>query len=313
MAAALPNLQSDLNSLLAGESGSVKIGELAQFTGVFRGRELTLKDRRVGSGLPLIDQLIGGGILRGRISEILGNTGAGKTSLAMSFAAQITRHEAAAWIETGDNLDPASMIAAGIEPTRMLWVSCRAFRMPRQRERGIAPEDRDGEDRDGMIAPQNGRRRELPIASLKAAEWILAAGGFGLVILDFGATVRFIPQSAALRLARAAERSNAAVIVMGDRELCGTFAVLSLELRRRRACFRRSAPAAPATFDGQLIEAQVTRNKLGGSGRSVVWQAASDPSSFASAISDVGQLSAPANLCGRYADRTRGNDQSVGI
>ena len=94
---------------------------------------------------------------------------------------------------------------------------------------------------------------------------------------DSNWTVWFIPQSAALRLARAAERSNAAVIVMGDRSLCGTFAVLSLELRRRRFYFNRTASAAPATFDGQLIEARVTRNKLGGSGRAVVWQAAIDP------------------------------------
>ena len=125
MAAALQNLQSNLNNLQAGESAPVKTLDLPQFAGVFRGRELTLKDRRVASGLPSIDRLIGGGIVRGRISEILGNTGAGKTSLAMRFAAGVTRLEAAAWIETGDNLDPASLIAAGIEPARMLWVSCR--------------------------------------------------------------------------------------------------------------------------------------------------------------------------------------------
>ncbi len=272
MAGALQNIQLDLNNLPAVEPESAKISKLAQFAGVFRGRELTLKDRRVASGLPSIDQLISGGIVRGRISEILGNTGAGKTSLAMRFAAQITRHEAAAWIETGDNLDPASMIAAGIEPARMLWVSCRESRLSRRMNRAITVQNSDE-----VAASSGGWRRPLPIASLKAAEWILGTGGFGLVILDFGATVRFIPQSAALRLARAAERSNAAVIVMGDRQLCGTFAGLSMELRRRRSCFNRTVPAAPATFDGQLIEARVTRNKLGGSGRSVVWQAAIDP------------------------------------
>jgi hypothetical protein len=272
MAAALQNAQLNLNNLLAGEPGAVKTLEMPEVAGVFRGRELTLKDRRVASGLPSIDRLIGGGIVRGRISEILGNTGAGKKSLAMRFAAGITRHEAAAWIETGDNLDPASLIATGIEPARMLWVSCRESKLSRRIDRMIAPEDRDS-----AAAMKSGWRRQLPIASLKAAEWILAAGGFGLVILDFGPIVRFIPQSAALRLARAAERSNAAVIVMGDRSLCGTFAVLSLELRRRRSCFNRTASGAPATFDGQLIEARVTRNKLGGSGHAVVWQAPIDP------------------------------------
>lgn len=122
-----------------------------------------------------------------------------------------------------------------------------------------------------------GWRHRVAVTSLKAAEWILAAGGFGLVIIDFDATVRFLPQSAALRLARAAERSGAAVIVLGERQMCGTFAALGLTLKRHRACFNRIRPDAPATFDGQWIEARVMRNKLGGSGRSVVWPAAVDP------------------------------------
>src|SRR5438128_3599438 len=138
MVAALRNVQLNPN-LLADETDSIKISGLAEFAGVFRGRELTLKNRRIASGIPSIDKLIGGGIIRGRISEILGNTGTGKTSLAMRFAAQVTHHEAAAWIETGDNLDPASMIAAGIEPARMLWVSCRASELSRRMDRAIAP------------------------------------------------------------------------------------------------------------------------------------------------------------------------------
>jgi hypothetical protein len=240
-----------------------------EFAGVFRGRALTRKDRRLPSGLPLIDDLTGGGIVRGRISEFFGPIGTGKTSLAMSFAAQATRTEVAAWIESGDNLDPESMLAAGIEPARMLWVSCRKANLSRPFRNAV---DGNGD------APATNRqwRRQMPISNLKAAEWILTAGGFGLVILDFAAAVRFLPQSDALRLARAAERSGAAVIVLGERQLCGTFAVFSLALKRRQTCFKRNHPGSPATFDGQLIEAQVMRNKLGGSGRSGVWGAAID-------------------------------------
>ena len=109
-------------------------------------------------------------------------------------------------------------------------------------------------------------------ASLKAAEWILAAGGFGLVILDFGAGVSPLQQSAALRLARAAERSGASVLVLAPRRMCGTFAALSLTLRRERACFSHFRRGAPALFDGLLLEACVTRNKLGGSGQTAKWK-----------------------------------------
>jgi hypothetical protein len=115
------------------------------------------------------------------------------------------------------------------------------------------------------------------IMSLKTAEWILAAGGFGLVVIDFGHAIRFIPQSATLRLARAAERSGAAIIVLAQQRMCGTFAVLSLELSRRRAYFNRIARDAGATFDGQALAARVMRNKLGGAGGTALWRTAVDP------------------------------------
>ena len=40
--------------------------EQLEFAGVFRGRELTRKDRRLPSGLPLVDSLLDGGIVRSR-------------------------------------------------------------------------------------------------------------------------------------------------------------------------------------------------------------------------------------------------------
>jgi len=262
---------ANLPTAEARPAGLIDLPESSQ---VFRGRELTLKTRRIVSGLDPIDRLIDGGIVRGRISEILGHTGAGKTSLAMAFAATVTRVETAAWIEVHDNLDPASMIAAGVEPARMLWVSCGHPNLPRRRSGASAFDDNAAADNETM---RSGERRQLAITSLKTAEWVLAAGGFGLVVIDFGNTLRFIPQSAALRLARAAERSGAAIIVLAQQRMCGTFAVLSLELSRRRAHFNRIARGACATFDGQSIEARVMRNKLGGSGGTALLSTAADP------------------------------------
>jgi hypothetical protein len=218
---------------------SDKVAELFEFTSVFHGRELTRKDHRIPSGLRPVDKLIEGGIVRGRISEIVAQPGAGKTSLAAAFAANVTRREAVAWIDAADDFDPASIAAAGVELTRLLWVSSR---------------------------------RANKAASLKAAEWILAAGGFGLVILDFGASSPQLSQSAALRLARAAEQSGASVLVLAPHRMCGTFAALSLTLRRERASFSRFRPGAPVLFDGLQLEACVTRNKLGGSGQTAKWK-----------------------------------------
>jgi hypothetical protein len=241
---------------------AAQVAELCEFTSVFHGRELTRKDRRIPSGLRSIDNLISGGIVRGRISEIIGQTGAGKTSLAAAFAANVTQCEAAAWIDASDDFDPASLAAAGVELARLLWVSSYQPNLPRRETRGAHPE---------MPAPPIARS-PVVAASLKAAEWILTAGGLGLVILDFGAGVSQLSQSAALRLARAAERSGTSVLVLAPRRVCGTFAALSLSLRRDRACFSRFWPKAPALFDGLLLEASVTRNKLGGSGQTAKWK-----------------------------------------
>src|SRR5712692_5682409 len=255
--------------------------EQLEFAGVFRGRELTRKDRRLPSGLPLVDNLLDGGIVRGRVSEIIGDPSSGKTTLAASFAAFSTmRGEVAAWIDSADSFAPESMAAAGVDLTRLLWVSSH-----RRAPRASAPHY----DETGI-----GKTGATPVNILKAAEWILAAGGFGLVVIDFTAHVadslarlasspsvsgwnRALSESAALRLARAAERSGAAVMVLAAQRMCGTFAALSLVMNCNRTCFSRSTAGAPVLFDGLMVKAMFTRNKLGGSGGAAIWKALADP------------------------------------
>jgi recombination protein RecA len=254
--------------------------QIAEFSGVFRGRELTRKNRRLSSGIAPLDAVLDGGIARGRVSEIVGRTGLGRTSLAASFAAIATRRgEVAAWIDTAGGFDPRSIAAAGADLSRILWIGADAAIRARDSAQPPAAE----------FAPA--RLGAWAKASLKpgllAAEMVLDAGGFGLVVIDLafdtGGYARTLTLSAALRLARAAERGGAAVIVLAERRTCGTFAALSLVLGRIRPLFSRTAPGAPALFDGMRVEAYVARNKLGGSGRTAVWRALFDPTSPASA------------------------------
>src|SRR6267143_556067 len=208
---------------------SVQKPQLLEFAGVFRGHELTRKDRRLSSGLAPLDDLIDGGIPRGRISEIIGRAGSGKTSLAASFAKSAThRGEVAAWLDASGTFDPESMAAAGVELRRMLWASMTtATRMPR-------------------VAASPLARRQSAI--IKAAELVLEAGGFGLVVLDFGEALRALTHASALRIARAAERSGAAVIALAPWRMCGTFAALSLATSRAETSFSQTAPGAPVTL-----------------------------------------------------------------
>jgi len=230
--------------------------QLPEFSGVFRGRELTRKERRLSSNLQPVNDLLDGGIPRGRISEIIGRQSSGKTSLAASFIAAATqRGETIAVVDLEGAFDPLTMAAAGVDLNRVLWAAAWSAA---------------NSHRSSPAHPMG--------AAWKAAELILEAGGFGLLVLDFGGDGRSIPHSAALRVARLAERSGTSVLVLAPYRMCGTFAALSLALSRGATLFDGCADG-PATFDGFGIEALVTRNKLGGSGGRGHWRTAIDPSS----------------------------------
>ena len=239
-----------------------------EFSGVFRGHELTRKDRRLSSGLAPLDALIDGGIPRGRISEITGRAGSGKTSIAASFAAFATRRgEVAAWLDASGAFDPESMAAAGVELGRMLWASMKTTTTASRMARATLPYAR-------FAAAPLARHQS---AIVKAAELVLEAGGFGLVVVDFGEAPRALAHASALRIARAAERSGAAVIAIAPWRMCGTFAALSLAASRAETSFSRLAPGSPVMFDGLAVDAMVARNKMGGTGRRVRVRALIDP------------------------------------
>lgn len=232
------------------------------FSEVFRGHKLIRKDRHLSSGLTQLDALIDGGILRGRISEITGRAGSGKTSIAASFAAFSTQiGEIVAWLDASGAFDPESMAAAGVKLGRMLWAST-ASRTP----------SASSPNTHFPTGPRAGQS-----AIIKATELVLEAGGFGLVVVDFGEAPRALAHASALRIAHAAERSGAAVIVIAPWRMCGTFAALSLTANRIDMSFSRLAPGSPTMFDGLAMDATVARNKMGGTGRRVRVRALVDP------------------------------------
>jgi len=225
---------------------------------VFRGRELTVKHRRLSSGIGALDAIIDGGLVRGRISEIVGPIGSGRTTIGARFVAVATcAGEVVAWIEGSRSFDPADIAAGSANLDRVLWASV--------------------DDRRRLGFDSSGRIRRYRFSSVfKAAELVLKAGGFGLVVIDTGANVP-LPQGVALRLAREAERSGAAVVVIAPHRICGTFAALSLKLTRLETSFNRLTPASPALFDGCVIQASTVRNKLGRTGGSAILCGAIDP------------------------------------
>jgi len=69
-----------------------------------------------------IDDLLGGGLPIGGISEFTGLGSSGRTSLALSLLAETSGDFACAYIDVNDSIDPRSAAAAGVCLRNLLWV-----------------------------------------------------------------------------------------------------------------------------------------------------------------------------------------------
>src|SRR6185437_1241845 len=77
------------------------------------------------TGIEALDQLLKGGLPQGAITELVGPECSGRTSIALSFLARMTREErVCAWIDVSNAFDPPSAAAAGIDLRRLLWLRC---------------------------------------------------------------------------------------------------------------------------------------------------------------------------------------------
>ena len=81
----------------------------------------------VPTGILEIDALLHGGLPVGAISEIVGPDCSGRTSLALTFAANLTQSgKVCAWVDVSDTLHAESAAAIGVDLSRLLWVRCGA-------------------------------------------------------------------------------------------------------------------------------------------------------------------------------------------
>lgn len=155
-------------------------------------------------GLMEIDQYLGG-LPRGRISEVIGAASSGRTALSLSvLRAATTQYETCAWVDTHNSFDPVTAAEAGIDLTRVLWVRC-----------------------DGKL--EN---------AMKATDYLINAGGFGVVVLDVidadARKLQNLPQSNWVRLQRAVEKTNTILLLTGAIELASSCTTLRIVLERIR-------------------------------------------------------------------------------
>jgi len=77
------------------------------------------------TGIPALDEALGGGLPLGAISELAGPECSGRTSIALSFLAGLTcAGQVCAWVDVSDMLHPESAAATGVDLARLLWIRC---------------------------------------------------------------------------------------------------------------------------------------------------------------------------------------------
>ena len=159
----------------------------------------------------------GGGLPRGQLSEIAGPQSSGRTTLLLQMLAAATRRgEIAALVDTFDRLDLASVVAAGVDLDRLLWIRGHAVTQP--------------------LGPSSMVDRTIERA-LKALNLVLQAGGFGVVALDLAdaspAALRRIPFTTWLRVQRTLEGSDTACVLVAPQPLARSAGGLTLALAGR--------------------------------------------------------------------------------
>lgn len=196
---------------------------------------------RVSTAFPALDALLGGGWPRGRLSELYGGRSTGCTSLALHTAAAATRRgELVAWVDLADALHPLSLARAGALLTRVLWV-----------------------------------RPPVWAVGLRCSELLLQSKGFSLLVLDLGDPLPRLPLAATwVRLQRAAEQAQAALLVLAPRPTAGSFATVRVRLERRWVRWLRGAWPVVAGWESL---GSLERNKLGREGLQLSLSLRGDP------------------------------------
>lgn len=256
------------------------------------------------TGVREVDELLEGGLPVGAITEMVGPESSGRTSLALSFLAGITRTgSVGAWIDVSNTLDPESAAAAGVDLSRVLWVRCGTSASivrptaeykfvlsekyfvaaaekkglhgggcgghPRGEVKGLA-DAVGGLLRPEVIAPRcaEPQRRTHPeketFASasrvralmekpkmqaskpwarieqaLRAADLLLQAGGFSVIVLDMaGIAPEYaarVPLATWFRYRAAAERTRASLLLLTQHSCAKSSAELLLRFRPSEA------------------------------------------------------------------------------
>lgn len=224
------------------------------------------------AALSELDASLQGGLPRGQLSELVGPPSSGRTTLLLQMLAAATRRgEIVALVDTFDRLDLASVVAAGVDLDRLLWIRGHAisraegpaFGSPRAsgaealgRHAALAARSaarNTGEQRRGSAGISRGGSpwlldRTIDRA-LKALNLVLQAGGFGVVAIDLAdaspAALHRLPFTTWLRVQRTVEGSETACVLVAPQPLGRSAHGLTLTLDSQTQWVGQSTGTGP--------------------------------------------------------------------
>jgi hypothetical protein len=235
------------------------------------------------TGLADLDALLGGGLPRGEISEIVGPASSGCTRLVLAVLAEATQAgEVAAYIDATDCLDPRSAEQAGIVLDRLLWVRCRERKSPgeshgrpptgpgQQIPRGQHAVSLGNSNSEALRSHRTEQRYEPLVKQTRvdqtwqAMNLVASAGGFGVIVLDLGGLsrgkLRQWQSYQWLRPRRAIEHSSTALLVMAEEHLTASTSTLLLELAREKTHWS-GTPGVSLLLDGISTSIRVAQQR----------------------------------------------------
>jgi hypothetical protein len=223
--------------------------------GVVRGYVPKRPSARISTGNDDLDVLLEGGLPRGGMSEIFGPPSSGRTSIVYALLRSAThRGEAVALIDHSDRFAPRHAESAGVHLSQLLWV-----------------------------------RPCQPKETLRCGEILLGTRGFALVIVDladgFSAALAARSDSVWARLANRAASTRAALVLLSEKRLSGSFAHLCVSFSDPRPLWPRHRLEAPI-FAGVEARAEIVRSRNTLPGRSTRIR-------FDSGGSDADEVQAP--------------------
>ena len=164
-------------------------------------------------GTDTLDRALSGGVPRGQVSEVVGPSSSGRTSVAWAaLAAATLRGESVALIDTFDRFDPPTAHACGITLSKLLWVRGQALS---KTTGAIDPAWLPGVR--AVNGPGTFMERVIDRA-IKALNLVVQSGVCTMVVIDLidvpASALRRLPASTWFRIERAIEGSDTAVVIL---------------------------------------------------------------------------------------------------